>query len=214
MKKLEIKHLAPYLPYELKVQYQGITNLKELSEHNKKEPKGFNVLDEDYISWENSAPEEIIGTRISIIKRIHFYKTHIRLYVGKRHGYLKLVGFYDIKPILRPLSDLTKEIEHNGEKFVPLKRITKEYYDPDNETIFDNENLFKIVDNKYCYPSNNKRTSHWWLSYNEESISFDNQEVESVLPQYGLLQKLFEYHFDVFGLTEHGLAININTLEI
>lgn len=26
----------------------------------------------------------------------------------------------DIKPILRNLSDLTKEIEHNGEKFVPI----------------------------------------------------------------------------------------------
>lgn len=25
-----------------------------------------------------------------------------------------------IKPYLRPLSDLTKEIEHNGEKFIPL----------------------------------------------------------------------------------------------
>ena len=26
-------------------------------------------------------------------------------------------------PILRPLSDLTKEIEHNGEKFVPIERL-------------------------------------------------------------------------------------------
>lgn len=29
----------------------------------------------------------------------------------------------EIMPILRTLSDLTKEIEHNGEKFVPLKII-------------------------------------------------------------------------------------------
>lgn len=27
------------------------------------------------------------------------------------------------KPILRPLSDLTKEIEHNGEKFVPVNEL-------------------------------------------------------------------------------------------
>lgn len=31
-----------------------------------------------------------------------------------------------IKPILRPLSDLTKEIEHNGERFVPIDVIFKE----------------------------------------------------------------------------------------
>lgn len=30
-------------------------------------------------------------------------------------------------PILRPLSDLTKEIEHNGEKFVPVLKISEMY---------------------------------------------------------------------------------------
>lgn len=104
MDKLTLEHLSAYLPWELKVQYQGITNLKELSEHNKKEPKGWNVLDADYISWANSTPKGIIGTRVSVIKKIEFYKTHVRLYVGKRHGYLKLVWFNEIKPLLHPLS--------------------------------------------------------------------------------------------------------------
>lgn len=31
----------------------------------------------------------------------------------------------DFKPILRPLSDLTKEIEHNGERFVPRSNLFK-----------------------------------------------------------------------------------------
>lgn len=125
--KLTLQELSAYLPWGLKVQYQGITNLKELSEHNKKEPKGWNVLDDDYISWVNSKPREIIGTRVSVIKKIEFYKGHVRLYVGKRHGYLKLVWFDEIKPLLRPLSDLTKEIEHNGERFVPIERISEMY---------------------------------------------------------------------------------------
>lgn len=30
---------------------------------------------------------------------------------------------YEVIPILRPLSDLTKPIDHNGEKFVPIERI-------------------------------------------------------------------------------------------
>lgn len=33
------------------------------------------------------------------------------------------------KPILHPLSDLTKEIEHDGEKFVPMDSIKKEFGD-------------------------------------------------------------------------------------
>ena len=36
----------------------------------------------------------------------------------------------DYKPILHPLSDLTKEIEHKGEKFVPMKKIA--IYNPNN----------------------------------------------------------------------------------
>lgn len=31
------------------------------------------------------------------------------------------------KPILRPLSDLTKPIEHNGEKFVPIEKVAYSY---------------------------------------------------------------------------------------
>lgn len=31
----------------------------------------------------------------------------------------------EFKPLLRPLSDLTKEIEHNGERFVPIERISE-----------------------------------------------------------------------------------------
>ena len=107
-----------------------------------------------------------------------------------------------LKPILRDLSDLTKEIEHNGEKFVPIKRITKEYYDKDNETIFDDENKYKIISNKYCYPSNGTKTSHWWLQYKPSIISFDSQDNESCLMQYQLLQKLFEWHFNVFQIPD------------
>ena len=43
--------------------------------------------------------------------------------------------FSEIKPILRPLSDLTKEIEHNGEKFVPneyLNSDCKKYCTPED----------------------------------------------------------------------------------
>jgi hypothetical protein len=41
----------------------------------------------------------------------------------------------EIKPILRPLSDLTKEIEHNGERFVPRDEFTD--YEWDKYCCFD-----------------------------------------------------------------------------
>lgn len=76
---LELKHLAPYLPYGLKIlnkdkQYEmGFTNDRKL---------------------------------VTITKCLNFNDHY--------------------KPILRPLIDLTKEIEHNGEKIVPMRFIDKE----------------------------------------------------------------------------------------
>lgn len=45
----------------------------------------------------------------------------------------------EFKPILRPLSDLTKEIEHNGERFVPLYYLAGKYGDNIGEWVY----LFK-----------------------------------------------------------------------
>ena len=73
---------------------------------------------------------------------------------------------YDYFPILRPLSDLPKEIEVNGEKLVTLDYFA-------------------------CFLE---------FEYGINSID------------YKYAQKLFEWHFDVFGLIDKGLAIDINTL--
>lgn len=78
------------------------------------------------------------------------------------------------KPILRPLSDLTKEIEVNMEKFYPYEKLHLCYSDVTN---FLNDDLW---------------IGQWW--------------------DYEKVTKLFEWHFDVFGLIEKGLAIDINTL--
>lgn len=87
------------------------------------------------------------------------------------------------KPILRNLSDLTKEIEHNGEKFVPLDIICpKEEY----------SNEF------------------------DRSVAKGSIELQGVVnfscTYFSIVQKLFEWHFDVFGLREKGLCIYYNEL--
>ena len=110
---LELKHLAPYLPYELKIWYKLIVvDMQELSINNIDK-----VLEDSK----------------------HF------------------------KPILRPLSDLTKD---------------------DLDTLQCTELYNQINDADFCI---------------------------HLLP-YQIAMYLIENHFDVFGLIEKGLAIDINTL--
>lgn len=97
---------------------------------------------------------------------------------GSRYAYADI---QDCKPILRPLSDLTKEIDVNGEKFVPIEKVQ------DWNTSIDFAKEFKAL-----------LEDERWLS----------------TTSYLLVELLFEWHFDVFGLIEKGLAIDINTLEL
>jgi hypothetical protein len=76
--KLELKHLAGYLPYGLKC-----------------------------------TDGELIGIRNHI-----GWMGEFKFEYGSKH-----IPVQSIKPILRPLSDLTKEIEVNGEKFVPVEKL-------------------------------------------------------------------------------------------
>lgn len=114
--------------------------------------------------------------------------------------------FTNYSPILRPLSDLTKEIEHNGEKFVPMKKL--------KTGGTNNDSVYTVEDwngtNYVCCDSENHE-----LRFSEKT-GFDrryNYETRQIYA-YDLFQKLLEWHFDVFGLIEKGEAIDINKLEI
>ena len=87
------------------------------------------------------------------------------------------------KPILHPLTDLTKEIEHNGEVFVPTTRLKLLYE-------FESDNVCEI--RMYI-------NSGWTSSISE-------------LPLDIVLQ-LISWHFDLFNGIEKGEAIDVNTLD-
>ena len=94
-------------------------------------------------------------------------------------------GSVDI--LLRPLSDLTKEIEYNGEKFVPFI------------IIFENNIYVNTADVRakaIGYVLDGE--TNWITQYNG-----------TLNPNcgYWIVEKLFEWHFDVFNLIEKGLAI-------
>jgi hypothetical protein len=119
------------------------------------------------------------------------------------------------KPILRPLSDLTKEIEVNGEKFVPIAEIGKLLG-------FDYLTPFEIDENEiqYGWDSRGMDDSQGYVfGFSNElktfGVWYDEQEGNPIYLSggYDEIQKLIEWHFDIFGLIEAGLAIDINTLE-
>lgn len=109
-----------------------------------------------------------------------------------------------IKPILHPLSDLTKEIEHNGEKFVPIEKLLKikfaGWYNDKIGTRY-SKTTFESTPNyaKCCFVNHATHSIEIWLR------GFDNE-------CYWIVQKLIEWHFDVFGLIEKGEAIDINNI--
>ncbi len=139
--KLELKHIAPYLPFGLKILH--FDNQRKMNAGN-------------------GSSTHWIGITATL----------------QRQG-------ENCKPILRPLSDLTKEIEVGGERFIPIDKIDYE---------------FGML---YYFASGNKGLL----------IKRRNTNIYAYSMDYFLIQqKLFEWHFDVFGLIEQGLAIDINTL--
>ena len=94
----------------------------------------------------------------------------------------------DVRPLLRPLSDLTKPIEHKGEKFVPSYKLGVdrgfEFYKPSN---FD-------------------------LEINFETPNYSTQI--DLFTGFLIVQKLIEWHFDIADLISKGEAIDVNTLDI
>lgn len=83
--------------------------------------------------------------------------------------------------ILRPMSDLTKEIEHNEEKFIPVSFMLEEFGDTETFEFY----LLQLITDHL----NHKRFP------------------------YQIIDLIISWHFDVFGLIEKGLAIDINKLE-
>jgi hypothetical protein len=147
--KLELKHLAPYLPYGLKC-------------------KSTTILfgEEDNGVYEMG----LISMR----------------------GVLKGTG----KPILRPLSDLTKEEYH-----LKIKSWFINHAENDVKiTTYDNGNYIGLT------------ATYKMMGDVFTDIIINSGGINDT--DYWLVQNLLKNHFDVFGLIEKGLAINKNTIKL
>lgn len=139
--KLELKHLAPYLPYKLKAvdYFDGMKLEREI------------------------VPSNIMA----------FVEDDTRA-----------------KPILRPLSDLNKEI---GCVIQNDPSILRNY-------LIEIDGMSGNL--KYIGKHNQA-----------DCFKYFNQCVGVLALPFHIIEKLTEYHFDIFGLIENGLAIDINTLK-
>lgn len=149
MEKIELKHLAPYLPYGLK----AIT-----TKETYKDPQ-VGII--DYWSKNGNVENEIS--------------------ISSDEGYY-LCQPHEIKPLLRPLSDLYKEID--GE--IPADILfPKEYY--------------SLID---FYEEYNR----------ENQIQSFIKDGLNWCETYSFWEYLLSKHFDVFSLIDKGLAIDLNSI--
>jgi len=133
--KLELKHIAPYLPYGLKYQW---------------------------CSWgeKNTTEVDTLGT--------------IKHLVGSPIGVNDCMTLDRCKPILRPLSDLTRDILEDAGFACYIDYLTYEF-----------AGLVELYGREY---------------------------VVNDIP-YGHMVYLLSNLYDIFGLIDAGLAIDINTLQ-
>ena len=179
--KLELKYLAPYLPYGIKVMVPyGIDDLV-----------GIHFSDDtDY-------------NKTSITK--HNINNPLA------NTECQTLNFTDIKPILRPMSDLDKEIKVNEDYVITMEEIFISAFGGIGGCGITN-NGDKIFIAQYCTEKITFNTSY--LCFETYAIAPDGEsEWNPPFNQLQLFEKLYQYHFDVFGLIEQGLAIDINTLQ-
>jgi len=94
----------------------------------------------------------------------------------------QIISLEDLKcnysPILRPLSMLDKEIEVNGERFIPIDWFEEKYY-----TLSLHKECERLLE----------EDGYKWINH----------------MSYLLIIHLLEWHFDIFGLIDVGLAVEM-----
>lgn len=133
---------------------------------------------------------------------------------GEFTGAIKITDkiYYDVEEgdfeiILRPLSDLIKEIDHNGEKIIPIVELAKLTHIKENHIAEISQSVKGTCDGvKYSFGFYN---GSFWMKRLRGTKWVDN----AVFNQDELFDKLNEYHFDwKYDLIKKKLAIDINTL--
>ena len=130
-----------------------------------------------------------------------------------------------MKPILYPLTSLTKEIEIDGKKFIPLVELLNienelPYVKRDYKILECNSKFYDVSIGKEWFHSIKyaEFDEVFSFSYSEGFRRFISRNETEKRPlatgkQLDMFQKMFEWNFDLFGLIESNLAIDKTTLK-
>ena len=124
----------------------------------------------------------------------------------------------DVKPILRPISDLYKTITHNGKEIVPIVELAKiayPYYDWEiaNKMAFRDINKKEFIDREFfgCKKSERVKLHRIDIGYFYTIYRCDN--IENIPNQVELFDFLHELKIDYRGLIDAGLAVSVYDLD-
>jgi len=214
--KLLLEYIAPYLPYGVKCQYEGITNGKELKEWDIKFKSSLNSA-----SYFDSHPQPKIikGLKVGKIKKVSFFNDYWVAHIGiKQQGLKSFYNGSEFKLILHPISDLTSdqlielfEIAYTqifGSPDKSLKNFVMHGWDYNDFGLTVKDEVFVYGFSMDFEGQQDFRLSTRHISQNESPNNM------LCLDKFELFQKLFEWHFDVFGLIEKGLAIEKSATEL
>ena len=116
------------------------------------------------------------------------------------------------KLILHPISDLTKPIEHDGEVFVPMIKLA-EIASGEAGWIINDSTVDAIkyisADTFYLFSFAKGFLSFEYMLWSDDDCLIPDKKCN----QFGLVQQLIKWKFDIANLIEKGEAIDINTLE-
>lgn len=125
-----------------------------------------------------SLPYELKCNDSNLLESNSIYK-----YIGSYYQMDNEIEYKNVKPILHPLTDLTKEIEYNREVFIPIDKLYHLDMLRCDISLFEFINLDIVADHIYS-----------------------NKFLEFTLI-------LAKWHFDIAKLIDKGEAIDVNTLD-
>lgn len=176
--ELELRHLAPYLPYGLMVQ---------LSQ------KGIFNLDEEF-----PQPHNEICEITNILKCNNEWQVEISDVAG--NDSFGLIDLEEIIPLLLPMSDLYKEIEG----VVGIVELAKIEHPCSTYHILRNKVVEVAGDNQNSLSFKYDLDENYFVNSNFDC----DDEYYPIMYQLDLFAYLFEHHYDIYGLIDKGLAID------
>lgn len=185
MQKIELKHIAPYLVYDLK--YVARLDSDILNDTWADESINNTMTFSQALEAKDKRAIELLNSPITIDLHLGYEDADLHLGTGEFSlGYpIDDVFAKEVKPLLRPMSDLFENIVHNEEVVCVAKVI-------------------KNLDDSLEW-WNGKRTALHYPETGEFCIT-KTDKLEYQHLEYNIVAILFKYHFDVFGLIEKGLA--------